>query len=380
MNSVYAKTVDFLRRQKINRNCNKKIKTISKNLRLNGLTKDIESEYRVRWNKLYKKPSLLFLRCMCSISGIISGRYIPENIHYGFIEPVLNNRVYAFTYNDKNLFERYLFKHKYYFPDVILRGIGGVFYDSDYNYLTDTQVFKLLSNLQPKEQFIYKPAVETGGGSNVILLEKHQSGFLLSKNLYSINGFIDRLKNQYMGNFIIQYKINPHPWFRLFNSTSLNTVRLYTYRSVANETIHPLHAYIRFGKPGSLVDSSSQGGRTCGVSIDTGEINNFATGKYGERYEEHEFITGNNSAKTPYFDDMKRIAKEIAPYFNYHRLLGFDFSVDEDDRIYLLEVNNLYVGIINQQMNTGPLFREYTDEVIDYCLSHKKSGSFHYYL
>jgi len=77
---------------------------------------------------------------------------------------------------------------------------------------------------------------------------------------------------------------------------------------------------------------------------------------------------------------MKRIAREITPFFNYHRLLGFDFSVDDNNNIKLMEVNNLYVGIINQQMNTGPLFGEYTEEVIEYSLSHKKSVFFHFFI
>jgi hypothetical protein len=57
-------------------------------------------------------------------------------------------------------------------------------------------------------------------------------------------------------------------------------------------------------------------------------------------------------------------------------LLGFDFCVDENANVRLFEVNNLYVGVINQQMSTGPLYREFTDEIIDYCLNNKNKRSF----
>jgi hypothetical protein len=191
--------------------------------------------------------------------------------------------------------------------------------------------------------------------------------------------FIEILKKSYLGNFILQKKIRQHDYFNKFNSSSLNTVRLYTYRSVKDESIIPLHAYIRFGRSGSFVDSSSQGGRTCGVFMN-GLLNTFAIGKYGEKYYDIEWVNENKNKSVPEFLKMKQLAVKIAAIFKYHRLLGFDFTLDDNDNVRLLEVNNLYIGVINQQMNTGPLFGDYTEEVINYCQYHKKSYNFHFYL
>ena len=168
-------------------------------------------------------------------------------------------------------------------------------------------------------------------------------------------------------------------YFKEFNDTSLNTVRLYCYRSVTDNSINPLHAYIRFGKHGSLVDSSSQGGRTIGVSME-GVLNNFAIGKYGEKYFDLPGVIKYKYSNVPHFITMKNISKEIGSRYHYHRLMGFDFCVDNNDNIRLMEINTLNIGCINQQMNTGPLFGDYTEEIIEYCSTHKKSVILDFYV
>ena len=71
----------------------------------------------------------------------------------------------------------------------------------------------------------------------------------------------------------------------------------------------------------------------------------------------------------------KNTAKAIASSFLYHRLIGFDFCVDEDSKVILIEANLYDIGI-SHQMLSGPLFREYTDEIIEYCARNKKTISF----
>lgn len=379
MNTIIKKTINFLHQKKIDRLCEKKINKIKKHISNIYIHKDLEEEYMRLWMKFGRKPSLTFQRCMCALSGINSSKYVPENLHYGVIEPILNNRAYSLTYNDKNFLERYLINYKDLFPTAILRGIHGVFYDPYFSYADEKEAKHILSELQEEEVLVLKPASETGGGENVVLVQKVQNAFYINKMKYSLSEFIKLLKKSYSKSFLLQSKIKQHEWLERFNKTSLNTIRIYTYRSIADEKINHLHAYIRFGRLGSVVDSSSQGGRTCGVSSQ-GHLNDFALGKYGEKYHDLDCIKICKKTSVPYFNSMKNFALEIGSFFNNHRLLGFDFTLDENNNIKLLEVNNLYIGIINQQMNSGPLFGQFTEEVIDYCLSHKKSVFFHFYM
>lgn len=372
MIDLLKKVIKHLLQKRIDVVCNKKIKRIYQNINPVYLSDETVNNYRILWGKFKKKPSIKFLEAMVSISRIESSQYVPENIHYGIIEPRLNNKLYALTYNDKNFFERFLSDYKTLFPHTILRGINGKLFDTEFNKLNANDTISVLDNLNENDELIIKPAVETGGGSNVRLIVKTSKGFAVNDSLLSRRELIGFFETSYHNNFVLQYKLIECPWFIDFNKDSLNTVRMYCYRSVLNEEIHPLHAYIRFGQPGSLVDSSSQGGRTCGVKLN-GMLNDFAIGKYGEKYSDLPVIQKHKGNLVPRFDDMKRLSQSIAKHYYYHRLLGFDFCVDKDNSIRLMEVNTMNIGIINQQMNTGPLFQKFTDEIVEFCLSKKKS-------
>jgi len=314
---------------------------------------------------------------MIEVSGIESCKYVPEEVHYTRIEPVLNNRSLAHAYNDKNFFERYLTKHANLFPEAVLRVQYGSFYDADYQQMSLDAAIGLLQRI-PYEHLVLKPSVETGGGSNVAILEKSGSGFMLHGKVVTVREVLSYLERFNSGNSILQVRMEQHDWFCRFNQTSLNTLRLYVYRSITNDEVNPLNGYIRFGRAGSIVDSSSQGGFTMGVGL-SGITNSFYIGRLGDKHTWEGEKLSLHRALVPNYADMVRLAKQISPYFPHHRLLGFDFAVDSSGKTRLLEVNNLYVGIINQQMSCGPLFGEYLEEVIEYCMNHKKSYSYHFY-
>jgi hypothetical protein len=375
---MLQKLIVFFHQKKFDANSFKKLLTIKKKIDPPVIEPQLIAEYKKLWGKLGAKPSVLFLQCLTALSGVKSAKFVPENIHYNKIEPVLNNKLFSVTYNDKNFFERYLPDHKHLFPVVVLRGINGTFYNRDYIALSNNEVINVLNDLHAESQCILKPAIETGGGANVMLVQKKIDGYQLDDKLLNVDDFIVLLKKAYGTSFVMQHKLMPHPWFDAFNATSLNTLRLYTYRSVKTEIVHPITGYIRFGKHGVIVDSSSQGGRTCGVNVKNGMINDFALGKYGEYYNSLDVLRVNAGSPVPQFDVILKIAKEIGSMYNYHRLLGFDFTVDADANVRLLEINTLYIGVINQQMNTGPLFGDFTDEVVEYCRSHRKTVAFHF--
>jgi len=379
MRTILKKIIIEFHQRKINRNTNHKLKKILRNVEVTKIGQEIRQDYINLWRRLGVNPSLRFLQCVSNIAGIKSSLYVPENIHYSLIEPVLNSRPFALAYNDKNIFEKLLPEYSHLFPYTLLRGINGVLHDHEFNPIDEMHARNILTENPEGAFFIVKPATETGGGSNVIVIQKTEAGFLLNnREQICLEELLLLLKRAYSYNFVLQRKIKQYEYFNNFNPSSVNTVRLYTYRSVKDESIIPLHAYIRFGKSGSLVDSSSQGGRTCGVFMN-GLLNTFAIGKYGEKYFDIEWVNKNKNLPVPSFIQMKQLASEIAPNFKYHRLLGFDFTLDEKMNIRLFEVNNLYIGIINQQMNTGPLFGNYTDEIIDYCQTHRKAYNYHFY-
>jgi len=358
--------------------CSQKIDRIYKS-EYNHLERELENFYTFYWSKFTNKPSLKYLRSMISISGVKSFLYVQEDIQYNYIEPILNNRAFSLAYNDKNFFEKYLSNYKDYFPETILRSINGCLLDKDYNYIEYEQGIEIMKKLSQSSTYILKQATETGGGESIRKIVKDNNNIIINSHMYNYFEFINKLISSYNKTFILQKRINQLPWFSLFNESSVNTVRLYIYRSVIDNKIIPLHAYIRFGNKGSITDNSSQGGLTCGINKN-GILNNFAITKYGEKLYNNEGVKQYKGTEVPYFFDMVNLAQSIAPLFLHHRLLGFDFSVDINGNIVLLEINNLYIGIINQQMNNGPLYGDFTEEIINYCKDKPISYCKNYYI
>ena len=75
---------------------------------------------------------------------------------------------------------------------------------------------------------------------------------------------------------------------------------------------------------------------------------------------------------------MIDIAKKIAKLNYYSRLLGIDLGMDNNGRIRIIEINSVNNEINFYQMNNGPLFGDYTKEIIDYCKKNQISYCFDY--
>jgi hypothetical protein len=354
---------------KVIRSYSGKRKYFRKNIIPGKSDPDFRKKFTHRWSdfKLSIDPDYP-LYCS-SINSVESADYVPETIYYGRIEPVLNNKAFALAYADKNFYERYFPENKGLFPETILRGINGNFYDSQYRLVTGP--IKPGDIPEENPEYILKPAVETSGGSNVVLVQFSSGSVIVSGKTCRHYEFINVLKRDYHCNFVLQKKISAHPWFRDFNPSSLNTVRLFTYRSVLNEEVHPVQAVIRFGRPGSIVDNQAAGGLTCGINKQGG-LNGFVIDKYGKKYTDFAFLSAKKEDIVPGFDQMKKIANQLAAKYYYHRLLGFDFCLDSGNNVRLLEINCKNIEINFLQMNNGPLFWDHTEEVIKYCKENKR--------
>jgi hypothetical protein len=111
-----------------------------------------------------------------------------------------------------------------------------------------------------------------------------------------------------------------------------------------------------------------------------GFLNDFAIDKYGNKTYNINNIRLSGLKQVPGIQNMKKTAKEIAPYFFYNRVLAFDFCLDTNENVRLLEVNLQNIEINFLQMNNGPLFGNFTREIIDYCKYAKKSLNFDFYV
>lgn len=352
----------------------KKIRHIANHLSVNNQNYNTQKlkDHKEKWGKLKKNVNPLWYKVYSEILQREEINFIPEDIYYTIVEPCLNNKQLLKAYADKNSYQS--FYKKEIFPSSILRNIDGEFYTDSYKRVNITDG-KLKNLIKSYDKLIIKPAVDSGGGHSVELF-KQSRGEFFNKNSQELT--LHYLKRHHQKNFLIQPYINQHHFFKQFNKESVNTVRIFTYRSVRNDQVIPLHSLLRVGRKGSHVDNQAAGGVSCGINK-KGRLNQFAVDKYGNKFTDINGTNLNKEYMVPFYDKMLNIAYEIAPKHKYTRLLGFDFCVDCQNDIKLIEINNINNEINFYQMNNGPLFREYTDEVIDYCAQNKKSFVLDFY-
>ena len=363
--TVIAWTYDFSNRIRFNR----KISKIYRGLEKKGkIEKRVIDKHKKLWAGFGSKPNIKWLCVYISINNIIDYRYITEYDYYFVVEPRLNSRVLSEAYCDKNVYHNTL--NKQYLPKIYLRNIDHVFYDEQYRTIPDQVEMDYIKADYGK--VVVKKALESGGGRGVVLFE--------FKNYKWIDNSGNELTKQYLKdyfkkNYIIQEYIEQHPYYKQFNESSVNTVRLFTYRSVKTNEIIPIQSVLRIGKPGAVVDNQASGGVAVGIQ-ENGFLNPFAINKKGNKLYTYYGVSFKDTEPIFMYDEILEIGKTLAKQFYYHRLLGFDFSVDINGEIKLIEVNNRNNEINFYQMNNGPLFKEYTDEIIHYCKTQKKPYSF----
>jgi hypothetical protein len=311
------------------------------------------------WNLLYQ-----------NINGIISKNYIPESIYYFEIEPRMNNLMMRLAYSDKNTYDRLKSKSGLYIlPETFCHNIRGINYNSLFQRC---EIVDLQKELRPGK-YIIKPSLDSGGGKNIGVFDYCSDGITFyqnNKRPLFVKG-LDDIMAIYNRDFVVQIYLQQHKYFQQLNSSSVNTMRVMTYRSVIDDKIHILHRIMKVGQRDYFTDNEWTGSNTIGVNSE-GDLNSFAVNKYGVKTEIVNGIRLTGLSPNPFVKKVDRAAIEIASNIFYSRLLGIDFAINEEGEVVFIEVNHGYNGINFFQYNNGPLFGDFTDEVIEFCLKTKK--------
>jgi len=362
--------IKILAKQRIRKNVNKYNKKIGRILMPAGsvdLDPEIVRSYKKKWNILYNgriNPRWLYL--FSNNTGIKSADFVPESIYYSIIEPVLNRSEFRQSYSDKNFYD--LFYNDSLFPEVLLRNINGSFFDKDYQPVginNDTEILGLLNGI---EMVIVKPSLESWGGQNVELFFRNENGYF---NTCGDALSVKWLRQVFRDNYLLQNVIQQHEFLSQFNPTSVNTLKMFTYRSPVTNSINTLSHIFRVGAKNAHVDNTGKGGVCIGLN-EGGELNDFAIDKNGKRsYVLNNIDLRVEQLQIPFFDKIKQLAVKIAERNIHHRVLGLDLMIDNENNIRCLEINNFGNGIAEHQQCNGPLFGEFTDEVIEYCRLNK---------
>lgn len=318
-----------------------------------------ENEYIQRWKIGDYKPSPVIYRCYSSyFENEMSMDFAPADMLFPVILKILNPVEHRVLFSDKNIYDKRY--DSSLLPETHFRKMNGFVMSSDYKPIEiDDSFFLNLAKIT--DDVIVKPAIFSRGGSKV---ERFIFTGKYFENDKKIRLGINYLDKVYKDNYIVQQRIEQHSILNQLNESSLNTLRVLTYRSVIDNEVKILGTYLRFGNPGSVVDNVTAGGYALHVN-DKGKLADFAINTNLSKM----FYAGPTRISEiddyPNYDQIVSVSKEIANLHPYQRVVGLDVVLDKQNCVKLIEVNTYNMD--GFQTCGWPYFGEYTDEVIDYC-------------
>ncbi len=329
-----------------------------------------EDAWITKWSA-FGTPDPVFYRLFYHYIGA-DVNILPEDFSRAYIEPVLNPRLFASYYSDKNVFDK-LFP-KGVMPKTILRRMGGFYYDADYNsvILLSTADVKEILNKSGLSKVVIKPSVGSSSGRGVCFFCKIDNDWFNLEDNARLT--LDYLNENSGKDFIIQECLKQSEDINYYNSTSINTLRLSLYRSVKNNKCYVTNSIIRIGNKGSLVDNAHAGGAYVGILQD-GTLTKKVLNQYGQTATEFNGIDFTKDHNIPNFEEIKEFAKMIGSNLPHLRLLALDIMIDEKGRPRLIEFNCLDYSMWLFQFTSGSALGEYTDEIVEYCKNNLDKAS-----
>ncbi len=310
-----------------------------------------KSEYFKRYS--FKVP-VAFSELFCRFNGIQSDQYVPPSVYYMYILPFLNNYNNAQVYTDKNMTGR-LFPNSRQ-PVALLHNMRERCYLPSGEELSTEEAAE---HLAVQESFIIKPSIDSYGGNKVRLVHGTK---LKHADLVA-------LLSEYQSDYIVQEVLRQHPCMNKFNASSLNTCRICTHRRVGTGEYVLLGAMVRFGGKGDIRDNSCAGGGFCTVHPN-GEVDDAIFHLPAQTPGSLKASKGMENVRIPNFDKAVRFCLDLHKTLPYLDLIGWDVAIGEDGEPVLIEFNKRphFIG----QLSYGPMFGEYTDELMEHIREHQK--------
>lgn len=356
MRSQIRKQIELFKKRRFEKShkqiMRQNLKELNSDLRLSPAQKKEMDEYFIRLTG--KKISYYDHEYYYALTGVFDKRYIPEYLYRSEIIGRLNNLEVTSAYSDKNITDK-IFNNVNY-PKTIIKNINGFFYNEDNNPITKAEAIDVCSNLN---NVFIKPSLASRGRGikrlNII------DGIVLNENKS-----IESLLDSYGINFIIQEGILQHEVLSKLNPSSINTIRLVTYRDKSDTKL--LNIRIRIGRKGKVIDNDSGGGISVIINKNTGALSQLGYSKYGkDNFEKTDNGTLLHNYKIPFINNVIEKAKELHTQLPYAKIAAWDFSINQDGKPIFIEWNSR--PDLNQAVN-GPEYGDYTEEILKEAYSH----------
>lgn len=293
-----------------------------------------------------KNISLLYHEYFLSRTGKYSKEYMPIDLFEADIIGRANRWDYIKAFRDKNLDEVYLPHIKH--PHSYLKNINGYYYYEG-NPVSKEEAIALCKNL---DNVVIKPTLlSKGRGVKKISVS---NGIIESDKLT-----IEELFDTYKKDYIIQETIKQHDKLSALNPTSVNTIRIMTYRSGMEVLV--VYSVIRIGRIGQVIDNQSAGGISTIINED-GTLGKYAFGVAGDdMIEKTDTGIVLEGYQIPYFKKALDIVKQSHYDLPFFDIVGWDISINKEGDPVLVEWNG-NPGPSQTACGTG--LGKYTERII----------------
>ena len=323
-----------------------------------------EMDPKFPWKKYVKKNNPYFKRWgfkvsqldaeyYSRVSGIKADYYVTRSMAVHFIYPYLDRYDFVPAYMDKNMQKALLglpnANLDVVMPENVISNSNGCFLDRLGIECSEEEAMEILINYG--HDTILKPTVETYGGHGIAKISGNTT-----KSQYK------ELFKKYRYNFTFQKLVEQHPMFAAYNPTSVNTVRVVTYRDFQKKR-KVLYACLRFGGKDSVMDNVCSGGGYTGVDIETGCL--IDRKRYTYYLMDVPKIPDNIPNEIPCWGKIKDMALKLHGKLPQLNIVGWDFTLTPDETPVLIEFNpRPGVGL---QQAVGPMFsKDDLDEIMEH--------------
>lgn len=321
----------------------KNFKDLEHHLRLTKVQKKEVQDFYV--SMIGRKIPLYCHEYFYSRTGYFTKEYVPKDFFHCELLPKANIKSYG-VLGDKNLCD-FLFPGENVVHSILKNMNGYYYYEGQ--PVTEEDAIRLCGNL---EKVIIKPSRESKGNGVQVFTSKNGKTDLGGKTVAQV--FKD-----YKKDFLVQDWVRQHKDMAALNPTSVNTLRILSYRSDMEVLI--IYSVVRFGRNGSIIDNQCAGGISTTITSD-GKLGKEAFGGY----------TNDNIVKTdtgividgyqlPSYnkaiDMVKRLHLKL-PFFN---IIGWDVAIQEDGEPVLIEFNT-NPGLSQSAFKSG--MGKYTERII----------------
>ena len=334
-------------------NSRKKVRQLMSYIKIDYLTstenKRVRQYFKSRGYNLKHTDWHAYYR---TLNGELHESYIPLGLFKSELSPKLNDKLKWPALLDKNLLYRIFSDFDQ--PIRIIQNINWFYYKND-KVISEIEAIKWVS--QQTQKLIIKPSIDSGGGKKVIV-------FNVLNGVTSYNNFtVEQLLLLYKNDFIIQEFLEQSNAMRLLNPTSLNTLRVISYLN--RDGVNILRVAARIGGLNSEIDNYKAGGLLCNVD-ENGQFGSFGCTKRGEIKENTFNGAKLSECSVPNFGLVVKMIKAMHIKIPYFKMVSWDIAINKDDKPVLIEYNTYNQGL-EVQIVTGPVFSDFTDEILKLC-------------